>query len=398
MTDRLYYNERDLCEFDGTVVRAEARADHAAVWLDRTAFYPTSGGQPFDAGTLGGAPVVDVSDDEAGDVVHLVAGSVPIVGTVLRGQIDWTRRFDHMQQHTAQHLLSAVLEHAHGARTLSFHLGRESSTIDLDRELGAGELADAERRANEVIWRNSPVVIRYANEDDARALPLRKESDRTGTLRLVEIGGVDLSACGGTHVATTGALGLLAIVSSERFKGGQRLEFLSGARSLRRFQQLRDTSQAAVRLLSVLPAELPDAIGRLQTDLKTQVRALATTQAALARHDALAMLSDAVPGVHGRLVARVLEGDAARLKAVASTIAGQPGYMAVLVSSSTPALALVARAADLSVRCDQVVAALVRAFNGKGGGKPDLAQCGGLQANPDAVLDAALNTLASVAE
>lgn len=397
MTERLYYDDASMCAFDAKVVRVESGDDGASVWLDRTAFYPTSGGQPFDVGTLGGASVVNVFDDDDGDVVHVVAGAPPALGATVRGDVTWARRFDHMQQHTGQHLLSAVIEHLAGARTVSFHLGTESSTIDIDRELSPAQLSAVESTVNDAVWRDLPVSIRYASEEEARALPLRKESARSGTLRLVSIEGVDLSACGGTHVASTGVLGLVTVVSWERFKGGQRLEFLCGGRALRRFQLLRDTVASSIRLLSVLPAELPDAIGRLQADLKTQSRALSAAQTELARHEGLALANESVASPVGRLVARVVDGDALRLKALASAIASQPGHLAVLITRSTPALAVVARSADLTIRCDQVVATLVKRFSGKGGGKPDLAQCGGLQGEPESVLAAGVEALSSVA-
>ncbi len=397
MTERLYYDDASMCAFDARVVRVESGDDGASVWLDRTAFYPTSGGQPFDVGTLGGASVVNVFDDDDGDVVHVVAGAPPALGATVRGDVTWARRFDHMQQHTGQHLLSAVIEHLAGARTVSFHLGTESSTIDIDRELSPAQLTAVESTVNDAVWRDLPVSIRYASEEEARALPLRKESARSGTLRLVSIEGVDLSACGGTHVASTGVLGLVTVVSWERFKGGQRLEFLCGGRALRRFQLLRDTVASSIRLLSVLPAELPDAIGRLQADLKTQSRALSAAQTELARHEGLALANESVASPVGRLVARVVDGDALRLKALASAIASQPGHLAVLITRSTPALAVVARSADLTIRCDQVVATLVKRFSGKGGGKPDLAQCGGLQGEPESVLAAGVEALSSVA-
>ena len=169
-TERLYYNHPDTRTFDATVVRSEPRGDLVAVWLDRTAFYPTSGGQPFDTGLLGGATVVDVQDDEQGDVVHLVGEAPPAVGAVVQGSIDWKRRFDHMQQHTGQHVLSAVLEHAFGARTLSFHLGSDTCSIDVDRELSPAQIAEGELGANQAVWLDLPVTIRYASEDEARAL------------------------------------------------------------------------------------------------------------------------------------------------------------------------------------------------------------------------------------
>lgn len=394
-TARLYYDSSTLRDFDATVVRADTRDARSAVWLDRTAFYPTSGGQPHDLGTLAGARVVDVHDDDQGDIVHIVEGTCPPPGTVVHGAIDWPRRVDHMQQHTGQHLLSAVIEHAYGARTVSFHLGTDSSTIDIDRELTAAQIAQVERLVNQAVWDDVPVSVRYATEEEARALPLRKESVRTGTLRLVDIAGHDLSACGGTHVSSSGAIGQVAVASWERFKGGQRLEFLCGQRALARFQSLRDTAAASVRLLSVLPSELPAAIERLQGEVKEQKRLLVAAQLELARHEAVAFADAAEPQAFGRLVLTAVDADAVRLKALASAVAASSGLLAVFVSVSTPVLVVAARAADVAVPCQELIGMLTKAFSGKGGGKPDLAQCGGLQASSDQVLGAVREWLAA---
>ena len=388
-TDRLYYSQPATQAFDARVVRADVRGGLSAVWLDRTAFYPTSGGQPHDVGTLAGVPVLDVQDDDAGDVMHVLGGAAPAVGADVHGVIDWARRFDHMQQHTGQHLLSAVIEHLFSAHTVSFHLGSESSTIDLDRELTPAQLAQAEHEANSIIWRDAPVSIRFVSEEDARQLPLRKEPARSGTLRLIEIDGVDLSACGGTHVDRTGAIGQLAVASWERFKGGQRLEFLCGRRALARFQQMLDVTAASIRQLSVQALELPAAIERLQQELKELKRASAATQLVLAGYEAVALASAAEPCGDEQLVLQVVDADAAKLKALASAVAERPRHVAVLVSQAAPVLAVAARAADATTSCQTIIASLAAQFGGRGGGKPDLAQCGGLQAQPDAVIAAA---------
>ena len=177
----------------------------------------------------------------------------------MHGRIDWPRRFEHMQQHTGQHVLSAAFDRLLQVRTVSFHLGSASSTIDLAREVTAGEIARAELEANRVVWEDRPVTIRFADAEEAARLSLRKESKREGVLRLIDVEDFDVSACGGTHVARTGAIGIIAVAGSEKFKGGTRLEFLCGGRALAGFHALGDSVAASVRLLSVLPAELPAA-------------------------------------------------------------------------------------------------------------------------------------------
>ncbi len=196
------------------------------------------------------------------------------VGQAVHGEIDWARRFDHMQQHSGQHVLSAAFDKLFAVRTLSFHLGGAVSTIDLAREMSPAEIAAAETEANRVVWEDRPVTIRFADAEEAARLPLRKEPARGGTLRLIDVEDFDLSACGGTHVARTGGIGTIAVASWERFKGGQRLEFLCGGRALAGYRTLRDAMTASVRLLSVLPVELPAAIERLQADARDQKRAM----------------------------------------------------------------------------------------------------------------------------
>jgi alanyl-tRNA synthetase len=388
MTVRLYYDDAALHEFDATVVRSEPRGGGAGVWLDRTAFYPASGGQPFDVGTLGADAVVAVEEDDAGDIVHLLHARAvaPEPGSVLRGTIDWARRFDHMQQHSGQHVLSAVVERLFTARTISFHLGAATSTIDLDRELSPVQVSRGELDANRTVWDDVPLVIRYVTDAEARSLPLRKEPSRSGTLRLIEIQGVDLSACGGTHVARTGSIGQIAITAWERFKGGQRIEFACGGRALARHAQLRDTAAAATRLLSVSPDELTGAIERLQGESKDLRRTLAEAQTGLAAHEAAALAETAEPVDGARVLLRIIDGDANRLKALATAVASRPGFLALLVSQSTPSLAVLARSADVAISCQEVIGKLAKAFSGRGGGKPDLAQCGGLQAPPEAII------------
>ena len=397
MTERLYHADPDCREFDATIQRVDGRDGRTLVTLDRTAFYPTSGGQPFDVGTLGPHRVVEVSEEDDGTVVHVLdvldgprpGDAPPHVGQTVRGAIDWPRRFDHMQQHSGQHVLSAAFDRVYAARTVSFHLGTASSTIDLARELSREEIAFAETEANRIVWEDRPVTIRFVSAEEAAALPLRREPTREGTLRLIDIAGFDLSACGGTHVARTGAIGVIAIGALERFKDGQRVEFFCGGRALGRFRSMRETLGGAVGLLSVLPEKLPGAIERLQTDARDRQRALTALQRDLARYraDELAVTSEETAA--GHLVLRSVDADANGLKALATAIVARPGFVAVLVGTTRPALVVAARSKDGSVAASQVVGALTAKFGGRGGGKPDLAQAGGLDGSPDDILAAA---------
>jgi alanyl-tRNA synthetase len=399
MTERLYYADPYCREFDAIVQRVDERAGRLAVALDRTAFYPTSGGQPFDTGTLGGIAVLDVIDEDDGGVMHLMSEPASGVrlepGQAVHGAIDWRRRFDHMQQHTGQHLLSAACDRLFDARTISFHLGATASTIDLARELTREQIAAAEAEANRVIWENRPIAIRFVSAEEAAALPLRKEPARGGTLRLIDVEEFDLSACGGTHVARTGAVGLIATGSVERFKGGQRVEFFCGGRALDRFRFVRDSLAGAVRLLSVLPDEVPAAIERLQGEARDRQRTITALEQELARYRAGELAASAQPVASGRAVLAAVEADAGGLKSLASAITARPGHVAVLVSTSKPALVVVARSRDVAVAANEIVAALIAKFGGRGGGKPDLAQAGGLDTTGEAILDLARSMLSA---
>jgi alanyl-tRNA synthetase len=387
MTERLYYADSYVREFDALVLRMEPRGAQRALWLDRSAFYPTTGGQPFDTGTLGGCTVVDVTEDESGDLVHLIDGlSAPGVGQHVRGVVDWDRRFDHMQQHTGQHVLSAAFVQVHAAKTISFHLGTTASTIDLDRDLTPDALVGAEAEANRIVWEDRPVSVRYASAAEAAALPLRKESTRTGTLRLIDVEGFDLSACGGTHVRRTGSIGLIAISGWERFKGGLRIEFVCGGRSASRFHRLRDLVSASSRLLSALPDGIPTSIERLLEEARTQKRTIGALQSALSQSQAASLAAAAEVHPFGRLVLQSIEGDAAALKDLALALVGRPGVAAVIVSTVAPCLVVVARSADLHLSSRDLVASLMQKFGGRGGGRPELAQGGGLAAPPEAIL------------
>ena len=382
MAERIYYSDAYLNEFDATVVAVEQSGGRQVVRLDRTAFYPTSGGQPCDTGMLGDARVVDVLDSGDGDVLHVVDGTVAEGSRVL-ARIDWTRRFDHMQQHSGQHLLSAAFDRLQNARTESFHLGAESATIDLGREVSTSEIARAEEDANRVVWEDRPVTITFADAAEAAKLPLRKEPVRDGTLRLVEIQDYDLSACGGTHVARTGAIGVIAITGWERFKGGTRVGFVCGARAVRAHRRLRDIVGSSLRLLSVTPEELPAAIERLQAESRESKRSIRDFQAKLFRHEATAL---AAAAGDGPVIAGLDGWDQNGLKAIASAIAERPGGVAALVGLASPAAIVVARHEGAPVDAAAVLRHVVARFGGKGGGRPELAQGGGLQGEPQAIL------------
>ena len=388
MTERIYYTEPSCRAFEATVTRTGERDGRPLVTLDRTAFYPTSGGQPFDTGRLGSVEVVETIDEDD-DIVHVV--SAPVApGTRVRGEIDWARRFDHMQQHTGQHVLSAAFDRLFENRTTSFHMGAEVSTIDLAREATSDELERAVAEANHVVWEDREVSVRFVSAGEAARLPLRKEPVREGTLRLVEISDFDLSACGGTHVSRTGAIGMIAVTQSERFRGGSRITFACGSRALRVFRGYRDAVAGAVRVLSVLPHELPSAVERAQLDSKDLRKTVSRLQGELAGHEASRLLEDATLVGDRRVVVQALEGwDAAGLKAIASSLVARSGVVAVLVSARNPIAVVVARSQDAALDSSKGLRMLLDRFGGRGGGRPELAQGAGLVGKIEDILTAA---------
>ena len=322
-SERLYYTDSYLIEFDAVVRDVLKQDDRWIVTLDRTAFYPTSGGQPFDTGTLGEARVLDVIDREDGSVGHVVDRELEKNSRV-RGHVDWVRRFDHMQQHTGQHLLSATFEREVGAKTVSFHLGTSAATIDLDKELSADQISRVEDTVNKVLWEDREICVTFVTAHEAEKLPLRKDPSRSGDLRIIEIKDYDLSACGGTHVRRTGGIGIIAIAGFERFKGGMRVEFVCGYRALQAYRGLKNSVAGGVRLLSVLPDELPGAIERLQTANRQQQKSQEALYDRLATHEAAVLASTGQKLGAATIVTAAVPGwDANGLKKLASAIVAE---------------------------------------------------------------------------
>ena len=389
MSDRLYYTDPYRTEFDAIVREATRTDGRPSAVLDVTAFYPTSGGQPFDTGTLGDTRVVEVIESDAGQVVHVLDREIQAGGPV-HGVVDWARRFDHMQQHSGQHILSAAFDRLNRARTVGFHLGALVSSVDLSIELSPQAIAAAEAEANRIVWEDRPVSIRFVTEAEAASLPLRKEPERGGTLRVIEVQDYDLSACGGTHVSRTGAVGMIAVLSAERLRGGTRLEFVCGGRALRSLHAFHGAVAGCIRHVSVAPEELPAAIERLQGESKDQRKLVKGLQERLAGFEAVALAARAEEVGGARQVVEAIEGqDQNGLKAMALSICANPGFQVALFSTAAPFFAVVARSKDRTVDAADVLRGLMATFGGRGGGKPDLAQGGGLNGALPAILQAA---------
>ena len=378
MTDRLYYQDCYLQEFRARVI--ESGDDGRRVYLDRTAFYPTSGGQPFDTGTLGGANVIEVIDEED-RVAHLL--DAPIVSGEVTAQIDWRRRFDHMQQHSGQHLLSAVLEELFKIPTVSFHLGAEVCTIDVTApSLTSDHIDQAEARCAEIVGEARPLAITFENA--AADLGLRKETQRTGTLRVVAIQGIDRSACGGTHVHSTAEIGPVLIRKTEKIRGNTRLEFFCGLRALHQARADFRTLQELSRQLSAPASETPGLVSAQLERIKALEKANQRLASDIAQREGREQWSATAPDAQGirRAVEHVEHGaidDTLRIRAQAFVAQGRAVFLAV---SKNPPSVLLAASADSGIHAGDRVKSAVTAAGGRGGGNQALAQ-GSLPAMAD---------------
>jgi alanyl-tRNA synthetase len=385
-TERLYYADSHLVEFEARVVSVSTTADgRAAVRLDRTAFYPTGGGQPTDTGTLGAARVVECMDEEAGGVLHVCEGDVPSEGQAVVGRVDWPRRLDHIQQHTGQHILSQAFVELYGAQTRSFRMTEEMCEIDVElRDPSDEKVYGAVRRANEIIWDARPVRVHLVTAEEAARMPLRKDSAREGELRVIEIEGFDFSPCGGTHAVSTGEVGCVVARQWERAKGLVRVTFAAGVRATEDYARANRTARAAAALFSVGRDEAAEAAARLQEENKQSQRRLRAAEELAARAEARELYEEAAgpAGVEDDapvVIARAFEGrDAEGLRRMATALAAHARAVALLGSIDGGAARLVfARAADAHGDMNALMREACETLGGRGGGRPDMAQGGG---------------------
>lgn len=390
---RLYYDDSFLKAFAATVGEVREADGAQGLWLvslDRSAFYPTSGGQPFDRGVLvplsagvaeQGIAVEEVTEDEDGTVWHTVRGRLA-PGTQVEGRIDWGRRFDHMQQHTGQHLLSAVFWRELKAHTVSFHLGEETSTIDLSiAPPSAADVERVERVANEIIAEDRAVRVRMALREEAEAMlaagELRKLPEREGSLRVIEIADCDLNACGGTHVRSTGQIGAILLRRLEKVSRGVRVEFVCGMRAVRRARAEAEVLAEAGALLSVGAPELAGAIARLQAENKAKTREVQRLRGELAVLEAARLVAEATVEDGVRLLVREWKDrdrEYVRLLASRTAAAAPATVVLFFAEEADPFRVFVARSADLGFNCGQLLREELAKIGLRGGGSADMAQ------------------------
>ncbi len=384
MNDRLYYHDSFLRDFDAQVISCERspmeRAKGASpswwVTLEQTAFYPTSGGQPHDTGRLGDALVLEVFEREDNTIVHVtdrVVESGPI-----RGSIDWPRRFDHMQQHSGSHALAAAFLALFDMPTVSFHLGKAVSTVDVAASSISGEqLEEVERSVNEIIFEDRPILVRFGTAAELAALGIRKESDREGILRAVEIQGFDIQACGGSHVRRTGQIGMLLIRGMKRIRDNWRVEFVCGQRARQAaradFVLVEDLSQRLTCGPEGIHAGITRILNERNDGIRLGQRHLAES-AALQAQLLLAKERAEHPAKPPRTVMGVLEdADMEYLRCVATHIIAEPGVVALLGSEANGFIVM-AKSEGVSGNMNELLREAIIACGGKGGGTKNFAQ------------------------
>src|ERR1700687_364856 len=377
-TRRLYYDDSYQREFQAEVLSCEPELHGTTpAWgavLDCTALYPTSGGQPHDLGKLDDANVLDVLDDGE-DVVHVVDRQVPL-GSV-QGCVDWARRFDHMQQHTGQHLLSAMCHERFGRSTVSFHLGSDLCTIDLRGPEPTEEILEgAERAGNQVISEDRPVTVRYGTAEEFAELGVRKEVQRDGILRAIEIEGADLQPCGGTHVKSTAQIGIILVRRCTKMRQDWRVEFVCGRRAGRVARHDFQLLRLAAEQLGCAPEDVPASVQRAVCERDSHFKNMRALLQRLAETDAVAALQSAEKdGNRIRVVARVFgeENEPEYLSNFATQLAQVERTVAVLARFAGGHLIFAQHPAagkDMNTLLKQVLAQ----FAGKGGGTRDFAR------------------------
>ena len=387
-TERLYYDDPYLLEFDANVVETRSAAGGFGVVLDKTGFYPTSGGQPNDLGTLNDVALIDcVEDETSGVVIHVLERAISVERVHCR--IDAMRRTDHMQQHSGQHVLSQAFVELFNWPTVSFHLGVTGCTIDLAAEAVSREQAEmAEDLANRIVKENRSVAVRYASQENVAEVGLRKPTERAGDIRIIDIAGYDRSACGGTHVRTTGAIGAVLITGLERAKKQTRVHFLCGNRVIRYARSANRTLEAISQTISAPPLETAAGVRGLWNESQQARKRIEELESQLMDYEAAQFpISDGV--AIGSFINRGID----KLKMLAVKICSRSGVVALLADQSDQLRVVFARSADSTVDAGALIKQTVERFGGRGGGRPNLAQGGGLSGTAQEVLEFARSLL-----
>jgi alanyl-tRNA synthetase len=396
MTTRLYRTDAYLKSFTARIVQQLEHAGKPALILDQTAFYPTAGGQPNDLGAINGVQVVDVIERDDGEIVHVL--NLPLSLSDSRrvgegrdegceGTLDWPRRFEHMQQHSGQHVLSQAFVRVANLDTIAVHISADENTLDLPTSKLTQEVIErAEQAANEIVMQDLPVTAYEVTDTDLPRIPLRKAPKVTGLIRIVEVQGYDWSACGGTHVRNTAQIGLIKITKAEKRGNETRITFRCGARALRDYARLNSATIALQESLSASRYEVLPAVQKLMAESKAGAKALQEAQAQLISYEAQSLLASTPLLEEGarRIVKAFENRDANELRMLAKQLTAAPKTVVLLGASGEKSALVFARskdaAGDMNALLKQAFVVLSPEGKAKGGGSTDFAQGGGTPA------------------
>lgn len=385
MATRLYRPDSFLRTFSATVLECTSHNGRPAIILDQTAFYPTAGGQPHDTGMLNDIAVVEVLERKDGEILHILHPQAPnlSVGAVVTGQINWARRFDHMQQHSGQHVLSQAFVVAANLDTVAVHISADDCTLDLPTaKLTPDIAAAAEAEANRVIYDDLAFVIYEVSDADLPTIPLRRPPKVTGQIRIVEVKGYDWSACGGTHVNSTGQIGLIKITAIEKRGNETRVTFRCGGRAMRHYNLVNGIVNRAANDFKVAVTDLEATITKLREDARSQYKQLNEAQEKLLGYQVAEWVAGAVPQatVNGevKVICRLIDRDPAQLRTMAKAIIAYPGTVAALACVTDKTSLCFARAADVNLDARLLLKNALESLdpNARGGGSADFAQGG----------------------
>ncbi|HYF82638.1 MAG TPA: DHHA1 domain-containing protein [Clostridia bacterium] len=392
-TERLFNDNPYLEEFNAKVVEVIPFNDKYGVVLDKTAFYPEGGGQPSDTGHLNDVNVLQVIDKD-GQLLHIV--DKPLESETVKGLINWPRRFDHMQQHTGQHILSECFEKLLNGSTDSFHLGKDIVSIEINIEnFNDSDMPQIENMANAIIYSNLPVTAKIVTDEELQSIPLRKKPKVSENIRIVEVKEFDYSPCGGTHVGATGEVGMIKIINWEKCKGGFRFTFVCGYRALKDYSLQNSITRALGEKLSVRDFDIVEAVGKLQADYRIAVKQLSAATQELIKYEAEQLLAESNQVGGLKLISKILEGRSMNdAKLLAQYLTQSPGTIVLLACRNETAQVLFTRSEDASIDMNNLLKKVFPIIDGKGGGNARTAQGGGDKVDKlDDFLSAAANML-----
>lgn len=371
MTEKIYDRDPKILEFTATVLSCTQTEDgRYAVCLDKTALFPEEGGQGPDKGTLNGEPVLHTSIDKENTITHFLAAPI-VAGTTVTGRVDWAQRFDYMQQHTGEHILSGLVHKRFGYNNVGFHLGETETTLDFDGPITLEEIRELEGKANEVIYKNLPVNVSFPAGDVLATLDYRSKIELEGDVRIVEIPGIDLCACCAPHVSSTGEIGILKVADIQSHRGGVRITILCGSRALADYTFKQDMTSALSAALSAKPELIADGVNRLKGEILSKQERINLLQARLLECRIASLPSPSDENRHAILFEEPTDTKAVR-DAVNRLAAIYPGFSAIFTGSDTDGYQFIMGSQDAD--CNQVAALLRKELGAKCGGSPLMIQ------------------------